>query len=261
MAGPRSPLVVTISVWKALFLREMVSRLSASRTSAFWILFEPIAHILFLSFVFAVIRARTVGGIDVVIWLLAGLLSFFMFRRTAIQSMNAVGANRALFAYRQIKPVDTVLARAGTEGFLMALITLIVFAGAGFLGFPAFPSNPLAVLESMFGLWLFALGFGLVVSVVKDLLPELDDLVGVLMLPLYLVSGVVMPLASVPQQYREWLLLNPIAHGLEATRLAFSPTYHAVPELSIAYLYQAGMVLVFLGLALHARFAGRLLAS
>lgn len=201
------------------------------------------------------------GGIDIVIWLLAGLLSFFMFKRTSGQSMNALGPNKALFVYRQIRPVDTVLVRAGLEGFLMILLVLLVFSGAGFFGFSAYPDDPLAVLESMFGLWLFALGFGLVVSVLGDLIAELRDIIELLMTPLYLASGVVLPLTTVPLPYREWLLYNPIAHGLEATRLAFSSTYHAVPELSIVYLYQAALVLVFLGLALHARFASRVLAS
>jgi capsular polysaccharide transport system permease protein len=257
----RSPLQITVSVWKALFLREAVSRLSASRTAWVWMLFEPIAHILFLGFVFAVIRASTIGGIDFVIWLIAGLLSFFMFKRTATQSMNAVGSNKALFAYRQIKPVDTVLVRAGLEGFLMILITLLVFSGAGLLGFAAYPDDPLAVLEAVFGLWLFGLGFGLVMSVAGELVAELRDIVGLLMAPLYLISGVIIPLSAIPPQYREWLLLNPIAHGLEATRLAFAPTYHAVPELSLFYLYAVAATLVFFGLALHARFASRLVAA
>ena len=82
-----------------------------------------------------------------------------------------------------------------------------------------------------------------------------------LMLPLYLISGVILPLSTVPQPYRDWLLFNPIAHGLEATRLGFSPTYHAVPELSMPYLHAAAISLVFLGLALHKRFANRLLAA
>lgn len=261
MTARRSPLQVTLSVWKALFLREAVARLSASRTAAFWLLFEPIAHILFLSFVFAVIRARSVGGIDIVIWLIAGLLSFFMFKRTGVQAMNAVNPNRALFAYRQIKPVDTVLARASLEGFLMILLVLIVFSGAGLFGYAAYPEDPLAVLESLAGLWLLGLGFGLVMSVVRDVVADLREIVDLLMMPLYLLSGVIVPLSAIPQQYREWLMYNPIAHGLEATRLAFSSTYHAVPELSIAYMYQVGLFLVFLGLALHARFASRLIAA
>jgi len=59
---------------------------------------------------------------------MVGLLAFFMFRRTATQTRNAVSSNQALFAYRQVKPVDPVLVRAGLEGFLMVVIMVILSA-------------------------------------------------------------------------------------------------------------------------------------
>jgi capsular polysaccharide transport system permease protein len=78
------------------------------------------------------------------------------------------------------------------------------------------------------------------------------------MTPLYFASGVMFPIAAIPQTYREWLLLNPVAHGLDAARLGFAPYYHAMPELSIAYLYGSALITIFIGLALHSRFAARL---
>jgi capsular polysaccharide transport system permease protein len=88
--------------------------------------------------------------------------------------------------------------------------------------------------------------------------PEVGRLVNFVMMPLYLISGVMLPLSAVPLPYRDWLMFNPVAHGLEAARLGFSPYYHAVPELSISYIYGFALVSIFLGLALHRRFALRL---
>ena len=45
-----------------------------------------------------------------------GMLAYFMFQRTATQVMNAISANQALFAYRQVKPADTVLVRGKEAG-------------------------------------------------------------------------------------------------------------------------------------------------
>ncbi len=258
VAATRSSLSVTYAVWKALFLREAVHRLSAGRAAWLWILLEPLVHVIFLMLIFTVIRVRLVGGIDTAVWIMVGLLAFFMFRRTATQAMNAVEANQALFAYRQVKPVDAVLVRAGLEGFLMILVAVILFTGAGLYGLAIIPADPLAVLEAMVGLWLVGAGFGLMASVVKDLVPELGKIIELAMMPLYFLSGVIFPIAAVPQPYRDWLLLNPVAHGLEAARLGFSPYYQAVPELSIAYIYSFALGTIFLGLALHVRFANRL---
>lgn len=257
----RSPGAVTYSVWKALFLREAVNRVSGRRAAWLWLLLEPVAHIVFLMFVMTVIRLRVVGGIDTPLWIMVGLLAFFVFRRTATQGMNAIGANQALFAYRQVKPVDTVLVRAGLEGFAMVLIATILFVGAGLFGLQIIPADPLAVLEATFGLWLVGLGFGLITSVATELVPEIGKLIGLVLTPLYLFSGVIFPIAKVPPPYRDWLLLNPLVHGLEATRLGFAPHYEAVSELSIGYLFGFALVTIFLGLVLHVRFALRLVTK
>jgi len=202
-----------------------------------------------------------VGGIDTTVWLMTGMLAFFMFRRTGTQVMNAISANQALFTYRQVKPVDTLLVRGGLEGLLMIVITSILLSSAALFGHSVVPADPLAVLEAFFGLWLVGMGFGLVTSVASELVPELGRVINFVMMPMFILSGVIFPLSALPQPYRDWLLLNPVAHGLEAVRLGFAPLYHAVPELSIAYIYGFALASIFLGLALHRHFALRLVTK
>lgn len=261
MTNARTSISITFSVWKALFLREAVSRLSAGRAAWLWLLLEPMAHVVFLLFIFTVIRMRSVGGIDTTVWLMVGLLAFKMFTRTATQTQNAVGPNQGLFTYRQVKPVDTVLVRAALEGFLTLLVAVILLGGATLFGIKSIPEDPLSVLEAFFGLWLLGMGWGLIASVASELIPELGRVISFAMTPLYFASGVIFPFTVVPQPYRDWLLLNPVVHGLEAARLGFAPYYHAVPELNVGYLYGFALVTIFLGLALHVRFATRLVAQ
>jgi len=257
----RTPLVITLSVWKALFLREALSRLFSGRATWFWLLAEPVFHVAYMLVIYTVIRVRKVGGIDTTVWLIVGMLAFLMFRRTGTQVENAISANRALFTYRQVKPVDTALVRAGLEGLMMIAVASILLAGAAFFGHSVVPTDPLAVLEAFFGLWLVGLGFGLVTSVTIELVPELGQVLNLVMRPLYILSGVIIPLSAVPLPYRGWLMWNPVAQGLEATRLGFGRYYQAVPELSVAYIYQFALVSIFLGLALHRRFALRLVTQ
>lgn len=257
----RSSLSITFSVWRALLLREALSRITGGRVLWLWLLLEPVSHIAFLTFVMTVIRHRVVGGIDAVLWVVSGLIAFFFFRRTTNQSVSAVNANSALFAYRQVRPVDTVLVRAFLEGGLMLLVSLIVFLSAAFLGIDVWPNDPMYVFGAVASLWLFGLGIGLIFSVATELIPEIERVFKFVMMPVYLVSGVIFPIAAVPMPYRDWLLLNPIVHGLEATRLGFAPYYHAVPELDLSYLATCALVCLFFGLALHQRFVQRLIAK
>jgi capsular polysaccharide transport system permease protein len=258
MTTVRTSLEVTFSVWKALFLREAITRLSRRRAAWLWLLLEPVVHIVFIMLIMTVLRMRKVGGMDTAVWIMVGLLAFFSFKRVAMQAMNAVGSNEALFNYRQVKPVDTVLVRAALEGLLMVLVAVLLFLGAALLGLAVVPADPLLVLGAFFGMWLLGLGFGLITSVAVELVPELGDIIGMAMTPFYFASGVIIPFAGIPYPYRDWLLLNPLPHGVEAGRLGFSSSYQAFPGLSLAYVYGFAVALIFLGLVLHIRFAKRL---
>ncbi|MDH4865644.1 ABC transporter permease [Alcaligenes nematophilus] len=251
----RSPMAVTWSVWRALFLREALDRLFDMRAAWFWLLMEPVLHIGFMTFVFTVIRMRTVGGIDVMIWIVVGMLAFFTFRRTAMQVMHAVASNKPLFAYRQVQPFDAAIVRGVLEAFLMVLVSILILITVALLGHDVVPDEPLQVLAAMCGLWFFGVGYGLVASVLMALVRETEHILKILMMPLYLMSGVIMPISAVPQPYRDMLLLNPLVHGLELVRQGFSTFYHVVPGISMSYLYLWGVASLFLGLVLFRRFA------
>ncbi len=249
------------SVIAALFLREAVNRLSTGRAAWLWLLLEPVAHLIFMMALFGFILHRMTYGINGAMFVVTGLLGFFMARNTATRCMDAVNANAALFAYRQVLPVDTVLVRAFLEGFLALISALLLFAGASLFGFEVIPHDPLLLLVAAGGLWLCGAGLGLILSVAAALIPELGKIVRILFIPLYFVSGVMLPAMAVPQPYRDWMLYNPFLHGLEVLRTGFFPQFHAAPEASWTYLYGFALVTIFFGLALHVRFANRLVAQ
>jgi len=241
-------------------LREAVTRMSNKRAAWAWLLIDPVLHVFFLILMFKFLRMREVGGIEMEAWLITGLMSFFMFKQTGNQGKNAVSANTSLFAYRQVNPVDTVLVRAALEGLLCVLVTLILVCGALLFDIDTIPEDPFLCFASFFGLWLMGLGYGLIASVIVSLIPELGKILDILLTPLYLTSGVVFPLGQIPPPYRDWLLYNPLAHGVEASRVSLSHFYHPFAGLDLLYLYQFALCTIFLGLALHRRFQEKLIA-
>lgn len=255
----RSAASVTYAVWRALFLREAVFRLSGSRTAWLWLLLEPVFHIAFIMLFFELVRMQTIPGADPAMFVMTGLLGFFMARNTALRSMEAINANAALFAYRQVKPVDTVLVRAALEGFINLVVALIILTGAGLLGMDLTINDPLEVIVAFAGLWLGGLGLGLMLAVANQLLADLANIVKIMFIPVYFVSGVMFPVLIVPQPYRDWLFYNPFLHGIEALRGGFFPHYYVVPETSLSFLYGFALVSIFLGLALHVRYARKLI--
>lgn len=263
IAGPtdniRSSTSITLSVWSAIFLREAVSRVSGGRAAWVWLLVEPVAHLTILMVVLSAVRHGITLGMDFALFLAIGILGYNLFRNAALRSMAAISANRALFAYRQVKPVDVVLVRAFLEGVIQLFVGLIMFAGMSLLGFDVLPYDPLTVMLVYVLFWVFGTGLGLMLSVGSTLIPEVGKVASLCFLPLYFVSGVMFAPAMLPPQVREWLLLNPIMQGLELARAAFSPSYPATTGIDIGYVTGFAFVSFFFGLALHVRFARRLL--
>jgi capsular polysaccharide transport system permease protein len=258
MARTRSSAAITFAVWKALFLREAVTRLSAGRAAWLWILIEPLVHVVVLMTIFGFVYHRIISGVDGAMFIMTGLLGFFMARNTATRSIEAINANSALFAYRQVHPVDTVLVRAILEGFLLLIITLVLLTGAYLDGYPVVPKDPLQVVLCFAGMWMCGTGLGLILSVAAELVAELGKIARMIFLPLYFMSGVMYPAIIVPHPYRDWLLLNPFMNGLELIRGGFFPQYQVAPEASLSYLFGFALVTIFFGLALHVRYAEKL---
>ena len=240
-------------------MREAVGRLSNGRLAWLWLLAEPIMQICMMLFMFTVIRMRVVSGISTEAWLIIGLGTYVMFKRPSSQLQSGIGANRALFTYRQVRPMDTMLVRAWLEGFINLLILTILFAGGNFFGVELIPQDPLMVLNVLLGMWLMGLGYGLITSVAVELIPKISILLGFLSTLLHLSSGVILPINHIPLPYRNWLLANPLLHGTELARQGVSSLYHPLTGVNISYLYLCGITLVFFGLALQRRFETRML--
>jgi capsular polysaccharide transport system permease protein len=249
-------------VWKALFLREAAMRLARDPMAWFWTVAEPIGHIAFLTWLFiSGFRQKQVVGADTAVFLILGITLFFLPRNMLNRSIAVVEASEALYNYRQVKPIDTVIARVGLETLLGCLVFLLTIAGGILLGLPISVADPLAALYAASALWLAGLGLALVFSVLAALSPQVRRIVGLSRGAIYLLSAVIYPSYAVPASMRDTLLLNPLVHGLEAFRVAFLPNYKVPAGIDVGYLVQFSVLMIFLGLALHVRFQDTLRAK
>jgi capsular polysaccharide transport system permease protein len=257
----RSPSAVTLSVWRALLLREAASRLARDPLTWVRVFAEPIGHIALLMTLFIVgFRQRTIAGGDAVVFIMLGVLVFFIPRNMVNRSIGVVDRSEALYTYRQVQPVDTVIARAVLESVLAVTVFAIVWTGAFLYELPVVPADPLLAILAASALWLAGLGLTLVVSVVSALSGIGASLGRMLRGPLYMLSAIIHPSYMVPMPARDVLLYNPFVHGVELFRVAFMPHYRVPPNLDLMYLVKFGVVMVFLGLALHVRYQDALRA-
>lgn len=260
--GARHPLSVTWSVWHAMFMREAISRTMADRMAWFWMLFEPIAFVAIMVGIRAyTMKGQHIYGAEYIPWTVVGLMGFFLFRETMMQSIGAVEANKALFAYRQVKTVDPVLVRCFLEGMLKSFVFLMFIFVGSLLKINLIPYHPLGVMCDWLSLWALGWGAGLTLSVASSLISEIGKVVRILSLPLLILSGAIVPVQYLPHAIQEYIAWNPVVHGLENMRLSYFDGYRTLEQIDMAYLWLWSLALFALGLALHLRFSQRLKAQ
>lgn len=251
----------TFMVWHSLFLRETLDRFFGNRCAWAWQIIEPAIHIGIFAGMYYFMRARHIIGADLVVWIVVGMLTFFLFRRTSIQTLHAADCNRAFFAFRQVRPFDVALARGSVEIFSMFLVSVVIFGLCAAIDRQAFPDDPLLFLLVLGGMWIIGLGYGMITSVCMRLVPDTGHLVNMIMMPLYFFSGVIIPVATlVPPSYMKYFMINPLLHGVELSRIAFFKHYHSI-DVSLAYLYLWAIALFAVGMALYKLLETRLLTK
>lgn len=257
----RTPWQIQKSVIFALFIRELKTRFGSYKLSYVWMLVEPLAHMAVMSYIFSQIASHLVGGIDFSVFLVTGLIPFFLFRNTALHVMDGVDANRALFSFKQVKPMDAFIARTLLESILSAVVLVLILSGMAWVGVDVSIRDPIQYIF-LFGLLvLMGLGLGMLFCVIAHYMPEARIVIRIAFMPLYFLSGVMYPISAIPPDYRAVLMWNPILQGIELMRGAFFDRYHLTAEISLQYVIMLTLLALFLGLALYRNMRFKLLAT
>lgn len=256
----RSPLKIQRAVLLALFIRELRTRVEGRWLGAIWLLFEPLVHVTFILTMLSFLRRASSTIAEFPVFLITGLLPFFIFRNVTLRLTDAIGANKGLFSYRQVKPIDTLIARAMVETGLYSAVYLVTLVVLGWLGFHWLPWAPLELI--VVGALLVALGasLGLMLAVLTFERPKFRSMVGLVFLPLYICSGVIFPVHNLPSEFRQYLLWNPVLHLIELSRGYFIPNYQPLVGVNLRYPLAATLVLSALGLSLYRVNRQRLIA-
>lgn len=219
---------------------------------AFWMIFEPAIHILVMLFIFTVIRARSIQGMDYPLFLLSGLIPFFMMRNIAKNLMNAVDANKALFVYPNIKILDTYISRMLVEIIIYGIIYVIFLFCLGYwFHFDVSIAHPLGFFGALLMGVLFSFGLGILLSILAQAMPSIKSFVGIMFMVFYLISGILFPLWIIPEKYLHWVLWNPYAHIISNIRDSAFLYYPDINGVNSTYPAIATIVILFCAFGLY----------
>lgn len=237
----------------ALILREMAATYGRSPGGYVWAILEPVLGIALLSAVFALGFRTPQLGTNFPLFFASGLLPFVMFTTVSARVTQAVLYSRPLLSYPRVTYLDAIAAR-----FLLAVLTQLLVSFIIFIAITSiwetrtvFQINDALMAYSM--AISLGLAFGMINCFLATMFPIYQQIWSIATRPLFLVSGIILLLESIPEPYYSIAWYNPLIHATAEMRSAFYLQYEA-NYVSPAYVFGLSLVLTLSGMILLKRF-------
>ena len=250
VAGSLDGWTIQRNVINALVYRELKTRVSQVKFGVLGVFLEPLGVIAVFLCIFVLLRGgRNANGLDLVLFLSCGVVLYTMASEIAVRSLKAMDANEALFFYRPVKPIDTVIARSLVEAGLYGVMFLVIIF-ATFLFREQWILQDFALMVSSYvALVLTAFGLGLFLMVAGHRYPAMHQVVPWLVRPLWFLSGIFFSINTMPYWLKPWISWNPIFQAIELTRYSLSSDYILDGKfISLPYLLSCSVVSCAVGL-------------
>ena len=245
----RSSLEVFLTSLQAFLLRELKNQFGRMRLGYFWALAEPAAMVAVLTVLHAGIRGKhaSIYGESPVIFFVFGAVPYFLFANCVNRAQGVCDSLKGLFNYRQIKPIDVILARCLIDALMMAGVGALFIVGWLWMGRSIHIEDPLRLMVSLFALFALGTGLGLVFEVFGTVYSDLKRIFGIVMRPMLFVSGLFFTIDMIPAEYRHLLIWNPVLHAVDLVRDAVLLGYQSPASFAFVWAVIGGLWFVGLG--------------
>ena len=239
-----------IRIVGALVRREMRAHFGDTRLGYLWAFFEPVLHLVLFLLLFTVVFKRSSPlGNSTGLFLLTGIVPYFLFQKTATYVSGSIGANRSLIELPPVQPHNVILARVVLQSVTFLLVSFVMFLALLVGGIAdAVPYDPLAVMAACALAICFGLGVGMINIVLLSYFHTWMTIYGMFTFPVWILSGVWFVPEQVPQPFRTYMLYNPIMHIVMWFRSGFYQHFKAV-SLDIPYAVGVSVLTLAVGLA------------
>lgn len=246
------------NVMTAVILRDMRTRFFNHGLGFLIVSLWPLAHMLIILMINSVAGRRTPFGDSLYVFYATGLIPTLAFMYISRFMSLSLILNKPLLGFPEVTVVDVMMARAFLEivaAFItLLLIILIIYAA----GDNPFPSDTSEAVKAYLALLLLAVGVGSLAGVIVMFSPFFATIYALMMILVYIGSGTLFVISSLPDVISTPLSYNPVVHAVEWMRVAYYPTY-STKILDKEYLIGFGMTSLFLGLLLERVLRGRML--
>ena len=247
-------LMIQKRVLGALLMREIITRYGRNNIGFLWLFVEPLLITSFIVVMWKFFRADRVSSLNIVAFAVTGYPMLMMWRNASNRAIGAISANLSLLYHRNVRVLDTILARMLLEvvGATIAQVVIMVVLVA--IRWIDMPSDIFYMILAWFLMVMFAFGLGLIICSIAFKFEAFGKIWGTLTFVMMPVSGVFFFVSSLPANVRDYILWFPMVHGTEMFRAGYFGDSIITYE-NPWYLLLTNLVLLLLGLAMVSQFS------
>jgi capsular polysaccharide transport system permease protein len=258
--GPFQLIAVQWQVLVAVMLRDIKTRFFGNEFGFLIAIAWPLSHVLILLLINTAAGRVAPYGDSAALWFATGVIPFMAFAYMSRFIMLGIVLNRPLLIFPRVKITDILLARAIIEilsaGVVVIILAIIFWA----YGINFTPINPVQACFALGASMLLGLGVGVINAIVAAAIPIWVSAYNLVIIFLWITSGVFFVAHALPEALRYPLSFNPIVHAVEWMRAAYYEGY-GDSYLDKSYLIGYGTICLCYGLLLERLVRGRLLQT
>jgi capsular polysaccharide transport system permease protein len=235
-----SPVRVQIRVIWALILKEVRILHRGKALGYIWAIIEPFVQLAGWLVFITIFRQTAPIGSSPITFLATGILPIMFFTRVSLAMAVALPLNMQFLNYPIVRPNDTIIARFILETATSILVTVTILFVLIITGEADPPHDILRMVEAIFLIVMVAFGFGFFSAYLTQVSAVLGRLVRALNRIIYFLSGIFFVPDMLPQNLRNIIWYNPLAHGVELFRSAYYPSFESrmpVPSYMMAWAF------------------------
>lgn len=204
--------------------REIARRYRGSALGFLWSFLNPLFMLAVYTFVFSVVFKARWGEssaeesrVDFAITLFAGLIIFNILAEVVNQSPHLI-VNNINLVKKVIFPLEVLPIVTMGSVLFHGMVSLMVLLLAQLILKGYIPSTVIYFPVILLPLLFIALGLSWLISGLTVYIRDVAQITNVLMTILLFVSAVFFPISALPEKYRVFLLLNPVAVIISESR-------------------------------------------
>jgi capsular polysaccharide transport system permease protein len=242
-----SVLQTQLRVISALAIREINSQQQNLMYGYAWALVDVALMIGGMLLMKVAIKAFNPPGMPPAVFIVIGIIPWYLFQHGYDAPRSAVARNRRLLAFPIVTELDIILAAEVQLFILYGIMFVICSTIASVFEQSPMPQQPLVIMLFFGAAWLFGIFLGLMLLPLHRIYPPMNKFISFFLRFGMILSGVFIPITFFPEYIWPYLTWNPMLHVEELIKTYWFTAYHT-PVGRSAYVVECILGMAVAGL-------------